>query len=376
MGNPVRKEAMNFQRGIRRISSCAEEAFRLFCLKVPLAFAASFLPRKWALATADLAGRFIAVSFLGGCDVRSEMEQAFGTGKAEAFRLACASLAQPFRDSVVLRRFLRDRESLGDWIIKEKNAGAVEALRVSGKSYIVAVGHFSRQAILPILGSTVSPGRAMVLSLGTLSRPPGLQGLRTTTQLQLMLEAVLSARPDGVELAMVRQDTPFKLIRHLRGQGNVAFIHVDAPWSSEAGQSFERPFAGHGSRCFAVGAAKIARLARCPIVSCTWALEGDHTMVIKWGTPIDRHGVEMGRSDESVTSDLLRDIETAAGERPTQYVLNIGYGRQWRREARQWENRDSRERSNSPTNLRLFGRLQVSRFGRGARRRAGLNRIV
>ena len=114
------------------------------------------------------------------------------------------------------------------------------------------------------------------------------------------------------------------------------FIDVDAPWRKSLAGSYERPFAGYKSHVFATGAAQLARMARCPIISCVYSLENDGTIVLEWGSPI-RIACNDADSDVDVMNKLIDTLELAIGERPTQYVLRIGDSRRWNSRSRRWE---------------------------------------
>ncbi len=78
-----------------------------------------------------------------------------------------------------------------------------------------------------------------------------------------------------------------KLYCRLHERGNVVFIPVDKPWREHLCGAYVRPFAGKKKCVFSTGAAVLARLARCPIISCVPILERDGTIVLEWGEPIE-----------------------------------------------------------------------------------------
>ena len=122
--------------------------------------------------------------------------------------------------------------------------------------------------------------------------------------------------------------------RRLRERGNVVFIPVDAPWSENVTGAFERPFAGHKKKVLSSGAAQLARLSKCAIISCVSMLENDGTIVLQWGDPI-RIDDNKSTNEVDVMNELMDALEIAIGERPTQYTFEIGAYRRSRPQLRQ-----------------------------------------
>ena len=100
--------------------------------------------------------------------------------------------------------------------------------------------------------------------------------------------------------------------------------------------AYERPFVGKRKCVFSTGAALLARLTQCPIITCVPLLEKDGTVVLEWGEPIRIAGNDAA-NDVDVMNELFDTIEIAAGERPTQYAFEIGGDRRWNPLIRRWE---------------------------------------
>lgn len=308
---------------------------RALAMLLVLRPAADYLPRSVALALADyVAFAFAAVSS-GGRSFHRELHATFGGEAAHARWLARETLALPFRDFVMLRRIVAGREDAWGWPVEQRNVEAVQPLRDSGASFIVALGHFSRRAVFCVHLPRVIPQRQIVVvnPQPPLSFRP--QGLRTYLQFGLMLRTLKAIRPD-LELYHAGRGTADTLVQKLRTPGNAVVIHADAPWPFRRG-SVERPFAAATGRSFATGVAKVARLAQCPIVACVSTVSPQGRVLLEWTGPIAPGSLDDSASDARVTSSVLDALEVGIGRHPEQYVLDFGSGRRWNAKAEVWE---------------------------------------
>ena len=323
---------------VRQIGSAFEELIRILSMQIVLAPAAYTLPRGWALRIANVLALLLVILPMSGMHVYGQMRRVYGKSRLDSLHLTWGWLARPFRDFVVLKRLLYRRENPFNWRIIEKNADGINSLRESGASYIVATGHFLREAVLSISSPNVTYGHNVELSLTPPKRIRCLYDLRMHIQFGTLLKAISSGCGRDSEFVFVGSNPlPFRtLYNRLRKPGNVVFIDVDAPWRKSLAGSYKRPFAGHKSREFATGAAQLGRMARCPIISCVYSLESDGAIVLEWGSPI-RIACNDADSDVDVMNELIDPLELAIGERPTQYVLRIGDGRRWNSRSRRWE---------------------------------------
>jgi lauroyl/myristoyl acyltransferase len=85
-------------------------------------------------------------------------------------------------------------------------------------------------------------------------------------------------------------------------------------------------------RSFSMGAARLAKLCKCPIVSCVCWREDDGTIIFQWGSPILSVGNEIDTMNQ-----LIDAVEEAIAARPTQYVLEVGHERRWNPELGRWQ---------------------------------------
>lgn len=313
-----------------------EEIIRLFSMSFILTPAASLLPRHWAMMLADALALLLLISPQVGRKTYNEMRRAFGKGRLETFHLTWKWLSRPFRDFAFLKSVQYKRDDKAQWTVIEKNCEAVQVLKESKKSYIVASGHFTREAIGGMFSPKVTSGHPVQVAQSLPDPVRSIRDKRILVQFGAMIHN-LSYWGRETELIFCGDSSFRKLVTRLKEPGNVVFIHIDAPWFGNERSSFSRPFTGYKNRPFSVGTARLARLVQCPIVSCVYSIEKDRTMVLEYGTPIfPEHGND-DKSEIQIMDQLLNHLETAIGERPTQYVLSIGGERRWNPVDRRWE---------------------------------------
>jgi lauroyl/myristoyl acyltransferase len=319
---------------VRTISTHCSEIVRIIGMKLVLTPAAYIMPVAWAQATAKaLSVTLIAFPEPGLRTYRS-MRRAYGSNRLDSLAMALDSLARPFRDFVAHKQLLCGRQDARDWTIIERNSDEVNRLRESEQSYIVVVGHFAREAFLGLLSPEVTPGRPVVVGQAPPERVRSPYKLRIKLQYTAFVEALSSVWGRDVEMVYIDKE---KLASHtiytrLSGQRNVILIHADAPWPSAATGTYERPFAASPNRSFATGVVELAKLARCPLVSCVYSIDRPGTVTLDWSAPL---WVNNNVCDSM--NHLLDPLETAVGEMPSQYVLRIGRGRRWNPTLSRWE---------------------------------------
>ena len=325
---------MRLRYALAELSTQIAEALRVLIMQAFLAPAAYWLPKSWALAAANVLSLSLLILPAPGFRACRRMRRLFGGSPYRSFQLAWGWIARPFRDFVILKRVMYGREDVSRWRIVERNSEAVARLRESGQSFIVATAHFERAALLAVACPRVTPGNYIQVGHATPSRLNSLYNLRLRIQYGTMLKVLSTAwrRPFEFAYTNTGQPTARMLHERLSKPGTIINIHLDAPWPQRATGSFCRPFAGMKERSFATGAAQLAKLCRCPLVSCVYWRDDDGTVFIQWGSPI------LHVDDEIDTMNRLIDtLEAAVGERPTQYVLEIGQERRWNATHRIWE---------------------------------------
>lgn len=316
---------------------------------------AYLLPRRLAIGVADICSLVLLILPSPGFVEYWKMRAAFGKGRMESVRLSRLRVRRQLRDFVVLKRILNGREKPRNWRILEKNVEAVRSIRESGCSYIVATAHFHREALIALSCPEIVPGKLLQISHPTpppigsvanlirLVRRDGLYRTlyhqRIRMLLTLMARAYSAAWDRTVDYTYVSPElaaagglsSAITVYQRLKRPGNVVNIHIDSLWLKLQSGSHCRAFAGLEDSVFSTGAAQLAKLARCPILSCIYWARDDGTIVVEWGKPILRVDDEV-----QVTNDLLQMMEGAIGERPAHYVLEIGSQRRWDAACGRW----------------------------------------
>ncbi len=334
-----RNVAQSIKNTIERIGYVLDESFRILSMQFILVPAAYVLPRNWALITARAVSLLGAVLLKPGFKMYWQMRQVFGKKRLDSFLLSWDWITRIFSDFVVLKRILYKRENPMQWKIVERNAGGIQALRESGESYIIASAHFPKASTLSQHSPMVTYGHPLQVGDALKKRVRSLKDLRIRIQYGALVK-VISSSIWGREVEHIHSRTDLRaariLHRRLRERGNVVFIPVDAPWSENVTGAFERPFAGHKKKVLSSGAAQLARLSKCAIISCVSMLENDGTIVLQWGDPI-RIDDNKSTNEVDVMNELMDALEIAIGERPTQYTFEIGWGRRWNSKSKRWE---------------------------------------
>jgi hypothetical protein len=327
---------MNIGAQIYRKSYTIEQMIRIVSMQFVLTPAAYALPRKLALRIANTLALLLLILPIPGLHTYRQMRAAFGTGRLDSFFLAWGWLARPLSDFVILKRLHYRREDPLNWKIIEKNVDGINSLRESGESYIIATPHFPKKPGLSILSPKVTYGHNIQVANPLVSNVRSLYDLRVRIQYGALLKAYSYCRID-YEFVFIRNlRTARTLYTLLRERGNVVNIPVDGGWIKTLTGSYERPFAGHRSRVFSTGAAQLARLAQCPIISCVPISESDGSISLEWGSPIRSVGNSTA-NDIYVMNQLLDAIEIVIGEKPTQYIYEIGGDRRWNSLSKRWE---------------------------------------
>lgn len=326
---------------MRRVAlTQAVEAFRAL-LFIILRAGALILPRSWAYASAGTVGSLLASSPIG-MRARKDMRAVFPGQRIDD--IAVDWLGRPFRDHVNATRVVARRERSRQWTIDMRGAPAF--LSDPAQSFIMATGHFSREAMSCIYMPWIVKRRlATVIAPMTQAKTP--RGLRVRLQMREMVNGIRAMREGDVDIAEVAgKSFLVRLLHHLRDPGGVVVIASDASWGAAKSDGVTRPFAGYASQTFAVGTARLARLSQRPIVTCVPFLASDRHIIMEWSPVIPAPARDDADADVRITNEILDWIERRIGERPDQYVLSFGTDRRWSSIARCWVDADRPEVSN------------------------------
>ena len=202
----------------RRVSvACwpvVDDLLRCFLMVFILKPAASVLPRQSALAIAGWCGSVMLYVPTSGRNILATMRKAFGMEDTDARRSARDYLAQPFYSFVVFHRYLHGRDDPNDWTIEERNNQDVVQFRDSGRSFIVATGHFRRDPMLPLYLPRTRFGSIEHVTIPVPARSLRPHNIRERIYFGQLLKVIQYSRPD-LKLVYVG-DGVRKLLKHHR----------------------------------------------------------------------------------------------------------------------------------------------------------------
>jgi lauroyl/myristoyl acyltransferase len=293
---------------------------------------AAHLPRAWAMAVADAIGFLFSLTTMGR---RTRASMAIAFPECHAAKLAREWVTRPFRDYVAMVRLVAGRNRAED--IRVDSRGAPAILNQPGSSFIIAIGHFSREANIGLYKAGIVP-KQIAATIAPLDRTTWRpRALRLRIQITAIMEGIKRARNGNVDV--IPFDGPgalTRLVRHLKRPDSVVTISTDAVSSSGRERGHVRDFAGHRSISFALGTARLSRLSQRAIVVCVPFLDEEGGMVLDWSGPIAAPARDDEGADARITSDILDVLERAIGQRPGQFVLPVGHERRWDQAAQRW----------------------------------------
>lgn len=322
----------------RALNACwpaVDDLLRSFLMVFILRPAAHILPRNSALAIARLCGSVMLCIPTSRRNALATMQKAFLLQGSDARRSAREYLAQPFCSFVVFHRILYGRENQDNWTIEERNNRDVVQLRESGQSFIVAAGHFRRESYLPIYLPRFCPGSVATISLPVPAPSLHPDDIRTRVQFGQFLKVIQHSRPDHKFVYV--GGALNEALKHLERHSSQIVMSIDTFWKTTGRSTHTRPFAGMRARTLSIGSAILCRLAQCPIVPFASYVHKDGTIIVEWGPVIQPPQLDDEATDLANAHTLLDFMETAIGQRPSQYTLYIGEERQWNPVLHTWE---------------------------------------
>lgn len=331
----------NLVGAVRHTLTQAIEAIRAGMFAC-LGFGARYLPRSWALGLANLCRYLLSLSPVG-VRARQLMRETFPGQQGRAAVLAGQWLGCPFRDHVIAVRVAMGRERTADWVVEMR--GEPEFFNDQKQSFIIATGHFSREAMTALYMPWLMK-RRLATVVAPLTQSKGPRGTRVRLQMREMLNGIRAIRDGKVDIMEVAGKAFLvRLLHHLRDPGGVVIIASDAAWGSDKSDGISRPFAGFAEQHFALGTARLSRMSQRPIVVCVPFLNGDRRLVMEWGPVIEAPARDDSDADARITNEILDWMERRIGERPGQYVLAFGHERRWSQLAKCWIGADDVETS-------------------------------
>ena len=328
------------RRAKRKVSNVIwpilDDSLRCLLIVFVLKPASDFLSRRRAQSVARWCGAVMLHMPTSRQAARQTMRVAFGMNDADAAKSAQEYLAQPFYTFVAFRRVLRHREHTDGWVIEERNNHGIAQLRETGRSFIVATGHFRRESHLVLYLTRVCPGKSAAIHLPLTAARLRAHTVLERIQYGQLLRTARSVRPDHIFLWV--GDAVRKILKNLAQPNCQVVISVDAFWRATGSSTYTRPFAGMRARTFSTGTAALARLAQRPIVPCVGYVDENDAIILEWGDVIEPPSRDDEAADIRTTDTILDFLEQAIGRRPTQYVIYIGEERRWNPVQKAWEN--------------------------------------
>jgi lauroyl/myristoyl acyltransferase len=321
--------------GIGFARSLLGHAVLAFVMLFLLRPAAAALPCARAMAVARFLGHVHARTPGYGLARVKQMGESFGVEDRVAAKLAARRSSRLLCDSVAVRRALRGAADMDRRRIVEVKSDSIDRVLQSGESFILATGHFSREAFLALSHFDVLPHAILSVSL-----PPTAIGLHPRTwwlsyHYGQILECSRALRPE-IEFVYPDRSSAYRhLVEALRARNRVVLIHADAPVTA-GGATYSRPFAGQSLRRFSLAPARLSRSTRRPIVVCLPRLKDDQTIVLNWTRAIEPGDVDDAGTDQRIMDQILDDIERAVGLYPDQYLVDVLGTRRWDASAERW----------------------------------------
>jgi lauroyl/myristoyl acyltransferase len=299
--------------------------------------AARFAPKRVAYALADAAGIIDAVVPSEAARAARAEAAAVGLRNRAARWFAAARLAAPRRDLVDSARLRAGRDDINRWRFSEEGGDPVRAIRRCGRPLLVVSGHF-RGAVDTAARVQLAPwsvAKGIRNPVPPIRFSPHALRERLQNKISYGLARQLTGARESWDYAFVgKENIQDRLLRELAGPNGWARIQIDAIWEKPG--AYRRPFAGMRERGFALGAARIARLAQCAVVTFLVTEEADGTIRVAWGRPILPPAADDKASDVEFMNELLDAIERDVGRYPLQYLHPIGGDRHWDAAAEQW----------------------------------------
>ncbi|MBF6601170.1 MAG: hypothetical protein IVW36_11735 [Dehalococcoidia bacterium] len=316
-------------RGRHTLGSVAEWCRYLFerGLLMP---AADLLPRRSALALADLSG-FVGALLPTSAARTAWAEVAAATGRhgLTALPSVAVRLAMPRRDLVGLRRLRKRREHPRGWTVRHLNDARLWATVEAQRPFVICNGHFPHapaQALEVLVPGLA--GYSMHAPVPARRLSPAALRERLQNRLLYGISRQLIGLPSEVLLPYAGDTGALgRMVDRAREPGGVVRIYFDAVW--ERPNAYRRPFAGMSERGFAPGTARVARLAQCPIVLALPLFERDGSVRVEWGPWIEAPAPDDEAADIRITDELIDALERAVGRFPLQYQHPIGSERRW-----------------------------------------------
>ena len=238
----------------------------------------------------------------------------------------------------MFRRLRSGREHPRNWNIVQINGERVAAIMAARRPVVLVTAHFHHAAELSV-GNGLYPciaGKSLNAPVPAWRFSPKVLRERLQNHLVFGIGPLLEGADDKQYFPPVGDPNLMPaILADLAKPDGCVRIYIDAIWDHV--HAHRRPFAGMAERGFALGAARIARLAQCPVILEICVNQPDGSVLIEWGPYIDPPNVDDTATDAGVMDQLIDAIENAIGRYPEQYLHPIGDARRWNADTGRWE---------------------------------------
>jgi hypothetical protein len=310
-----------------------------FLIDKTVVLAATVLPRRVTVALIAMIAHLEQRLSSKGRAAVVEARIICGRRGSDIGRLARSHLTVRYRDLLDLQRVARGRDSVGGWTIEEVNSGPVHEVLDRGQSIVVASGHWAYGSLFG-LASLFPDFNAVGVTIpeppfrwdGETLRERLLWGVRENAKQKLLDDGLRSGSVDQIKVGELNvQDYLLQSLSKPRG---AAAIFIDIFWERPNARHF--PFCGWKDQPFALGATRIARLARCPVVLVVPERTGPRALKVHYGTVFPPPAPNAKADDEVTMRALLKELECYVGTFRGDYPGPVGWQRRWDAGADMW----------------------------------------
>ena len=296
---------------------------------------ADYLPRR---ASGAIAGTIAAAECTltrRGRALQAEGRLVFGLSSRKSWQVARRTMLVPYLDLIDLRRISTRRDDLRTWKPEAVNDEAFRAMLTSGQPVLVAGGHFAFTPLVATLHLTVPEihGTAVAAPIEPFRWRGEVLLRRLTLGMIHSLAEVL--RPGAAQISYVgERDVQGEMLEELGKPGGVGFVMIDTDWRKP--KAHVRPFCGIERAYFAVGAARIARLAQAPVFIVVPERTGMRSARVHYYGPFTPPPKDDAASDRAFTDELLDELERCVGRFRENYPRPVGWSRRWDAPSERW----------------------------------------
>jgi hypothetical protein len=205
------KKLKSIKNIIKKISFTCYELILIFNIKILLPFCVVVFSKRVCLTAVNSLAWFLAILPEPSVERCIALRKAFNLNWWFAFRAVKEYIRRIMIDFIIAKRIICNKENVFLRKITEKNKNFIECLRNSDKSYIIATGHFAREALIGLYLKNITPGNITIASVSIERKIKHLQDFRTKEQLAILLKAISTVR-SNTNLALTDQESKAAMV--------------------------------------------------------------------------------------------------------------------------------------------------------------------